>query len=188
MSSAIKLWLVLNVTLFAAACVNPPHVVKVNDSSLPLLPPATMGSTYQVTQSLHGEYGDKSFSLRCVVSVNPEKLSVICLTAMGLRAFSLSYDGQHITEQRAPQVPDSLQATRLLNDLQLAFWPLKVVQQSWQLSGVQVSEPYPGVRRAMRDNKIITEVHTSIDPWKGRVWIHQNEFGYNLYIESAAMD
>jgi hypothetical protein len=166
-------------------CMTTPHVVTTGDKAFPLLSPASLGSVHQVTQQLHGEYGDKSFSLQCPVSVDARKLTLICLTSMGLRAFTLNYDGHDITEQRAPQVPDALQASRLLNDLQLAFWPLSVLQQSWRSTGVEVVEPFPGTRRVMRDGKIITEVHYSSDPWQGRVWLHQNEIGYSLYIESG---
>ena len=176
--------LVLGIML--SGCVTAPHVVATGAQSLPLLSPASLGSVHQVTQQLHGEYGDKSFSLQCPVSVTDHKLTVICLTSMGLRAFTLNYDGHDITEQRAPQVPDALQASRLLNDLQLAFWPLNALQQAWRSTGVEVVEPFAGTRRVLRDGKIITEVHYSTDPWKGRVWLHQNEIGYSLYIESVS--
>jgi hypothetical protein len=178
--------LILSVLL--SGCMSTPHAVIANNQSLPLLSPASLQTSHQVNQVLHGEYGDRSFSLRCVVTANTEKLSVICLTGIGLRAFTLTYDGKNLNEQRAPQVPDSLQASLLLNDLQLAFWPLNALQQSWQASGLQVTEPYPGTRRVMRNDKVIVEVHYSTDPWQGRVWLHQNELGYGLFIESSAME
>jgi len=166
----------------------PPAVLPSNQGvqqSLPLLPPASLGASHQVTQLLHGEYADKSFSLQCAITTNADKLSVICLTSMGLRAFTLNYDGKQLTEQRAPQLPDALRAEQLLNDLQLAFWPLSAIQQSWRNAGVQVTEPYPGTRRVERNGTIISEVHYSRDPWEGRVWLHQNQIGYSLYIESS---
>jgi hypothetical protein len=169
-------------------CMTTRHAVEANDQSLPLLSPAVLSASHQVNQVLHGEYGDQSFNLRCVVTANAEKLSVICLTGMGLRAFTLTYDGKNLTEQRASQVPASLQATRLLNDLQLAFWPLNELQKSWTGAGLQVTEPYPGTRRVMRNSKIVVEVHYSSDPWQGRVWLHQNELGYGLFIESSVME
>ncbi len=175
-------------SIVLGGCTTLTHPAITSNYSLPLLSPSSLGSSHQVTQLLHGEYADKSFTLQCVVTATPEKVAIICLTSMGLRAFTLTYDGSNVTEQRAPQVPDALQASRLLNDLQLAFWPLNVVQHAWQTSGVEVSEPYPGTRRVTREHKIITEVHYSKDPWQGRVWLHQNELGYSLYIESSAME
>jgi len=188
MHSGLRRCGVLVLSMLLSSCISAPQAVVATTQSLPLLSPASLSASHQVNQVLHGEYAGKSFSLRCVVTVDALKLSVICLTGMGMRAFTLTYDGKNLSEQRAPQVPDSLQASRLLNDLQLAFWPLSELQKSWVGAGLQVTEPYPGTRRVMHDGKVIVEVHYSNDPWQGRVWLDQNELGYGLFIESSAME
>ena len=172
-----------------SACVSAPHsVVPNNAAGWPLLSPASLLQPRQVTQVLRGDYAEHGFSLRSVVTVDAQQLTVIGLTAMGLRAFTLKYDGEHLSEERAPQVPEALQARQLLNDLQLAFWPLSALQQSWQAAGGELSEPYPGTRRLQRAGVLLAEVHYASDPWNGRVWLRHFDYPYSLYIESSPLE
>ncbi|MGC3979836.1 MAG: DUF3261 domain-containing protein [Steroidobacteraceae bacterium] len=176
----------LCVCFLLTACVSAPkNIAAGNDSTWPLLTPASAGQSRQVTQVLRGDYADNSFTLRSVVTVDATQLTVIGLTTMGLRAFTLKYDGNNLSEERAPQVPDALQARQLLNDLQLAFWPLSILQQSWQAAGGEVSEPYPGTRRLKRAGTLLAEVHYAGDPWNGRVWLRHFDYPYSLFIESS---
>ncbi len=172
-----------------SACVSTTHnTAAVEASSWPLLTPASLGQTRLITQILHGEYGDNNFSLHSVVTADAQQLTVIGLTSMGLRAFTLKYDGQNLNEARAPQVPAALQSRQLLNDLQLAFWPLSALQQSWQSAGGEVSEPYAGTRRLKKAGVLLAEVHYAADPWNGRVWLKHFDHRYSLYIESSPME
>jgi hypothetical protein len=99
----------------------------------------------------------------------------------------VKYDGQDLSEERAPQVPAALQSRQLLNDLQLAFWPLSALQQSWQSAGGEVTEPYAGTRRLKRAGVLLAEVHYAANPWNGRVWLKHFDHPYSLYIESSPM-
>lgn len=175
--------------LVLAGCVSTPRA-HAPDGVIgwPLLSPASLMQSHQVSQVLRGDYADNSFSLRSVVTVDAQQLTVIGLSSMGLRAFTLKYDGHNLSEQRAPQVPDSLQARQLLNDLQLAFWPLPALQQAWQAAGGEVTEPYPGTRRLKRANTLLAEVHYAADPWNGRVWLRHFDYPYSLYIESSPLE
>jgi predicted hotdog family 3-hydroxylacyl-ACP dehydratase len=181
------LWL----ALLLAGCVSAPHVnapITVGASSAwPLLSPVSLQQTRRVTQVLRGDYADNSFTLRSVVTVDAQQLTVIGLTSMGLRAFTLKYDGHNLAEERAPQVPESLQSRQLLNDLQLAFWPLATLQQAWQAQGGAVSEPYPGTRRLHRAGVLLVEVHYAADAWNGRVWLRHFDTPYSLFIETSPM-
>lgn len=171
-----------------AGCVSTQTLTPVDNEGWPLLPPATLGQSKQVTQVLRGDYGDSSFSLRSVVTVDAQQLTVVGLTSMGMRAFTVKYDGQHLSEERVPQVPEALQARQLLNDLQLAFWPLPALQQAWQSAGGQVSEPYPGTRRLQRNGELVAEVHVAEDAWHGRVWLRHFDYPYSLYIETIPLE
>ncbi len=175
--------------LFAlSGCVTTHTLTPADNEGWPLLPPATLGQSKQVTQVLRGDYADSSFSLRSVVTVDAQQLTVVGVTGMGMRAFTVKYDGQNLSEERVPQVPDALQARQLLNDLQLAFWPLPALQQAWQAAGGQVSEPYPGTRRLQRNGVLLAEVHVADDAWHGRVWLRHFDYPYSLYIETIPLE
>lgn len=158
------------------------------DEGWPLLTPASLGRAQQVTQVLRGDYANSSFTLRSVVSVDAQQLTVVGLSSMGMRLFTLKYDGVNLSEERVPQVPETLQARQLLNDLQLAFWPLPALQQAWQTVGGQVSEPYPGTRRLQRNGVLLAEVHVAEDAWRGRVWLRHFDYPYSLFIETIPLE
>lgn len=60
----------------------------------------------------------------------------IALMAMGMKVWSIDYDGMVITEERGEQVPDALQAQYLMRDIALVYWPsasLKTQLKDWTL-------------------------------------------------------
>ncbi len=175
--------------VFLTGCMSAPRqVATVTADTLPLLSPALLGQSQQASQVLRGDYGDAVFTLRSVVTVDAQQLTVIGLTSMGLRAFTLKYDGQNLSEERVPQVPQALQSRQLLNDLQLAYWPLSALQAAWRDSGVAVSEPYAGTRRLKRGDVLLAEVHYASDAWNGRVWLRHFDHPYSLFIETAPLE
>lgn len=171
-----------------AGCATPSQRTTSVDA-WPLLTPAALGSTQQVKQLLRGAFGAQDFNLQCAVTVEPGKLAVIGVTALGLRAFTLDYDGKQLKEERAPQLPDFVSAQQLLNDLQLAFWPLPELQSAYRPAQGEVVEPFKGTRRLLRQGRLLAEVHyADANPWSGRLWLSNFVYGYSLYIETSPLE
>jgi len=156
--------------------------------SWPLLPPGTLGHAAQVRQILHAAFQSRTVDLQCVVTVDGDRLTVVGLNTLGLRAFKVSYDGVRIDQQRAPQVPAFVDGARLIEDIQLAFWPLAALQSALAPAGWTVAEPFPGTRRLLHDDALIAEVHyATADPWSGRVWLVNLRDRYSLSIDTSAL-
>ena len=154
----------------------------------PLLPPSTLGATRSTLQVVHGAYGEQDAAFQCVVDVGPQHLTLVGLSAQGQRLFSLRHDGRQIEVQRSPLTPEQLDPKRVLTDLQFALWPLSALQQALAGSIWQVSEPTPATRRLRRESRLIAEVHYhDADPWKGRFWLSNFEFGYSLFVASQPL-
>ena len=67
------------------------------------------------------------------------------------------------------------------------FWPLAALQPRLQQEGWQLSEPAPGTRRLRRGAQLVAEVHYAAeDPWAGRSWLVNLDYGYSLQIDSQA--
>jgi hypothetical protein len=127
-------------------------------------------------------------TLNCVVTVKDGAMTIVGLGTMGLRVFTIKYDGESTQFETSVPIPPQLTAERLLADLQLVYWPLATLAQPLQASGWQVTEPAPGTRRLRHGNRLIAEVHyASADPWVGRSWLVNLEHGYTLSLESKAM-
>ena len=123
--------------------------------------------------------------MNCVVTVHGDMLTVIGLSAKGVRAFTLRYDGKQVAVENDLPVPPQLTPERLLADIQLVYWPLDALRSSLQSNGWELTEPFSGTRRLRRGATLVAEVHyDNIDPWQGRSWLVNLQYGYTLAIDS----
>ena len=180
-----RLLFALALALASAACATRPVAPA---PTWPLLGPSALGESQQVRQVLHAAYGATTVGLQCVVTVTPDGLEVVGVTALGQRAFTVEYDGEHVKAERAPQMPATVDPARLVNDLELVYWPLAALESALSPLGWTVSEPFAGTRRLTRDGHLIAEVHyADAHPWSGRVWLSNFAAHYSLSIESAPL-
>lgn len=157
-------------------------------AAFPLLSPQSLGRSVERQQSLRLAIRDTNASFRCVVTVDAQEVVVIGLTALGARAFTLSYDGSRIDSQTTiadERAPDPRQ---ILTDLQLAYWPLAQLQAATAGTAWEVSEPQEGLRRVLHAGRLHAEVHyQDAAPWNGRLWLVNFPLGYSLDIESRPL-
>jgi hypothetical protein len=112
-------------------------------------------------------------------------MTIVGLSAMGVRIFTIKYDGQSTSVENTLPIPPQLTPERLLADFQLVYWPLGALRPPLEAAGWKVTEPAPGTRRLRRDDRLLVEVHyANADPWAGRSWLVNIEHGYTLNIES----
>ncbi len=151
----------------------------------PLVAPSAAGDR-AVSQVVRGALGVREMTLNCVVSVKGNEMSVIGLNAMGVRLFTLRYDGKSVSAEKSFGLPEELKPEFLIADLQFVFWPLTSLEGPLRAAGYEVSESTPGTRRLRRGDRLIAEAHhTGPDPWAGRAWLVNLEYGYSLQIEAA---
>jgi len=166
-------------------CASTPHSPAAPASTWPLATPASLGNSLEVTQILRGAFGAREITLQCAVNATSTQLHVVGLTSLGLRVFTIKYDGEHLEAEHASQVPEFFKPEQLVNDLQLVFWPLSALQQTFAGTQWQVTEPHVGTRRPRRAEQLIAEVHyADPDPWTGRAWIVHFDVPYTVGIES----
>lgn len=157
--------------------------------AMPVLPPSSLGQIRSERQIVHAAYADQTATMQCVLEIAPQRLQLIAVNAMGLRLFSVRVEGEQVTVERAPGVPEQIDPARILADVQLAYWPLATLQRAYADSGWNVSEPFAHTRRLTRDGRLISEVHYAAnarDVWKQRLWLSNVAFGYTLGIEPQA--
>ena len=171
--------------LTACASSPQPHPVQ---TSRPLVSPVALGVERAANQVVRGAIGDREMTLNCVITVKDGAMTVVGLNAMGVRLFTVRYDGTQIEADHSVSTPAELTPERLIADLQLVFWPLASLQQPLQAAGWTVSQPVPGIRRLRRGDRLIAEAHyRDQDPWAGRAWLANFEYGYSLQIDSRAL-
>ena len=145
--------------------------------------------TLTANQVLRVAVGEREATLNCVVAVTQQNITIVGMTALGLRAFTVKFDGEHVTAEAQAAVPQAMPPERLVNDLQLVYWPLATLKKALARSDWQVSEPAPFTRRLRRGDRLIAEVHYSaVDAWNSRAWLVNLEFDYTLNIESQRLE
>ncbi len=182
--------LALIVLLLAACAQLAPPASPAATSPAGIVPPSFAPpdalSPRSASQVIHAAYGSRVATLRTAVQIDAAGLTVVGVTATGMRLFTASFDGKQVAAERGPFVPKEISPERVLADMQLALWPLASLQGAYAGSGQTVSEPHPGVRRVLRGDRLVVEVHyASDDPWNGRLWFVNFEFGYSLTIDTT---
>jgi hypothetical protein len=189
MKRAMRLTIAASLGLLAlSGCANLPRAQsRAPSPQRPLASPAAAGER-AVSQVVRGGTGKREMTLSCVVSVKDGVMSVVGLNAMGVRLFTISYDGKLVQVEKAFAIPEAITPERLLADLQLVYWPLQPLRETLRPAGFEVSEPAPGARRLRRGDRWIAEVHyASGDAWSGRAWLVNLEFGYSLQMDSQPL-
>ena len=176
-------WIAL---LALCACVSaPPNPAR---PARPLVAPATLGAERIVNQVVRGAFGSRELTFNCVVTVKDGAMTLIGTNSLGLRLFTIRYDGKIVQSEMAPAMQEPLLSEKLLADLQLVFWPSGILIEPLRQAGWQLTEPASGIRRLRRGEQLVAEAHySSTDPWSGRSWLVNFEFGYSLQIDSQAL-
>jgi hypothetical protein len=149
---------------------------------LPLLkiPPATLGAK-TAEQRLTIAWPGNQRTLEMALDIDADTLTVIGL-ALGARLFSFDYDGEKITETKP--LPGGLSATRIANDLLLAYAPLDALRAALP-TGWTIHEEQ-GVRQVFLNEKLNISIHyIEGSPWQGRVVFDNHALYYQLTLDSS---
>jgi hypothetical protein len=187
LSSSLLNWSGALALLTLGACASSPP--RAPAAALwPLVAPASLGSERVVSQVVRGAFGSRELTFNCVVTVKDGSMTMVGMNSLGLRLFTIRYDGKAVQSEMAPAMPKAFMPERLLADMQLVFWPFASLEKPMRDAGWQLSEPTAGLRRLRHGDQLIAEAHyDGEDPWSARSWLVNFEHGYSLQIDSQAM-
>lgn len=165
--------------LAVAGCVAPRPLVSP-------LPPQTLGKSITVRQQVTARFDGKVRTMQVALKVVPDDLTLIGLTAVGQRLFTLSWNGRQAKLKSTIGSLASMDPKRILADLQLACWPLSVLQAALpdDLSLQQVGT----ARLLWRDGKLLWLASSETkDRWHSTLVVYNVRMGYQLTIRPLAM-
>ncbi|WP_298211437.1 DUF3261 domain-containing protein [Acidovorax sp.] len=141
-------WAAALLALLVAGCASPPAPDAAR-SPLLALPPSALGCEVAVQQRLTVEQpGKPAQQLEALLEVDTQAVR-LAFFVMGQGMGTMVWDGRKWDKQLSRHWPAQLAPEQVLSDLQLAFWPLQVVQQGmqapWQVEASEVG------RRLLRD-------------------------------------
>ena len=160
--------------------------IEIADAVFLVLPGAEeLTESFDATQLLVAEYGDKSYSFQAQFESRPGMITIVAVTLLGGTLFSVTYDG---TELKTEGFLDAqgLEAKYVLADVLLSFWDSAWLREQLQGAILEVSE-LDNTRRVSRGNETVIVVsYDSNDPWSGRIQFRNLERGYSLDIRTVS--
>ncbi|WP_158637193.1 DUF3261 domain-containing protein [Arenimonas daejeonensis] len=171
--------LVLSTTLLAA-CASAPTRAPAPGAMPPLrLAPAELGRELVLRQRLDFHHGERRESIEALVEVDAASVRLV-MHAQGQVALRVDWNGTTLDQTRAEWLPPVLSGERVLDDLQLVYWPVAAINArlpaGWHLAEASSN------RRLLQDGEIVaTVVYVSAT----HVRLRQRRQGYVLDIHSV---
>ena len=180
--------------MLLAACAQAP--VRPRSLQMPELglSPASLGARLSLAQRLtvqqlpdaatEGLPPERSLEAQLEIETGELRLAAF---AMSQRVLLLRWDGHNLEVKRHPLLPAAVDASRVLRDIQLVYWPLAAVQaalpEGWSVedSGAQ--------RRLLHAGEIEVQIGYAGEPrWQGRAELDNRLERYRLAIDSSVME
>jgi len=146
------------------------------------LPPSSLPTPLALQQQLHFRFGRHERDLDALLEADAQQVR-LAVQAMGQTGVRLQWDGQQLTQQRAPWLPPQVRGERVLDDLQFALWPTAAIAAAVP-AGWQVADD-GRLRTLTRDGHTWLQLERMDD---GSVQLDNRAEGYSLRIESVDMN
>lgn len=149
------------------------------------LPPAALGSSISLQQHLIVEQGGRIDELDAALEVDSQRLDLVGL-ALGQRVLTLHYDGKTLESWRHSMLPTQLRDEDVLEDLQLAFWPVDAIRSALP-PGWRIEDN--GQRRTLfiGDTPVMMIDYSGQPRWIGTIELSNLRYHYRLTIQSVSI-
>lgn len=150
------------------------------------LGPAALGRSVEARQQVTVHYRGKTRRLQMALRVVPDDLTLVGLSAMGQRVFTLGWNGRSIERGRGLDAGKRIPAKRILADLELAYWPLPALRQALTDPDLRLQQ-LGNTRTLWRGTKLIWLAYRAHgNPWHSRLTIYNARLGYRLDVKPLA--
>ncbi|MFA5919860.1 MAG: DUF3261 domain-containing protein [Methylococcaceae bacterium] len=154
---------------------------------MPMAPPA--GPSRRIVQQITALWPDRKETLLCVLELDKQRIAMAGLSNDGLSLFNLTYDGRAIVSDKSPLLPDSVAPEFILSDLQLAYWPVAVLQESLRASSWRLEADRTHRRLYYQGNKTVEVNYLEPDAvWAKSVELINYRYNYRLYIKTISYE
>ncbi|WP_066458156.1 DUF3261 domain-containing protein [Castellaniella caeni] len=148
------------------------------------LPQPGLTPAVQAHQLLTSRYRGREHALTVVLDADARRLSLVGLSMVGIRLFTLQYDAHGLQARQHVAAPGLPPAAQVLSDIMLSYWPVAawqaVLPTGWQLVDA-------GLQRRLLDERgeIVTRIDYDAAPGGRRpVQVQQRAFGYDIHIQN----
>jgi hypothetical protein len=166
--------------LMLAGCASAPApVARLNLK----LAPAALGASISLQQHLKVERNGRIDELDAAIEIDDKRVDLVGL-AFGQRVLTLHYDGKQLTTWRHLMLPAQVRADDVLEDMQLALWPVEAIAARLP-AGWRVEEDGM-LRRLYLEQELVTTIaYSAVPRWNGTIKMNNLRYNYRLTIESS---
>lgn len=147
------------------------------------LAPAALGDSISLQQHLTVERGGRIDELDAAIEVDAANVGMVGL-AFGQRVLTIDYDGKELTTWRHVMLPAQVRGEDVLEDMQLALWPVAAVAAALP-SGWRIEENGMLRRLYLGDELVTTVAYSATPRWSGTIKMDNLRYKYRLTIQSA---
>jgi len=147
------------------------------------LPPAALGEAISLQQHLTVERNGRIDELDAAIEVDAAHVEMVGL-AFGQRVLTVNFDGQQMKTWRHLMLPSQVKAEDVLEDMQLALWPVQAVAAGLA-PGWRVEENGMLRRLYLGDELVTTVAYSAAPRWSGTIKMDNLRYKYRLTIQSA---
>jgi len=163
-------------TVVVSALIGCSTVATRDTPSPPLAPFIGFAQPQRYTQTVTITRDGQDYRMLCVLELDERGLVLVAFTELGQRLFTLEYRSRKPKVDPSPVLPATFDANLVLGDLQLVYWPIRLLQESSN-KGWSVVEPIGGnERRLVHDKDVVAVVRRnangSIDIWRPALRYH----------------
>lgn len=154
--------------------------------TLPMLDP--IGPASRIVQEITAHWQGKHQSFTCVLELDPKQIAMAAVSKEGLSLFNLYYDGKVANIAKSELPKDVLPPEKIIEDLQLAYWPLSLWQEklskSWHINDDTKQ------RRLYLNDELVTEIayHDSAEGWPKTLTLTNHRYRYKLKIKTISYE
>jgi len=154
---------------------------------MPMAPP--VGPSRRVVQQITALWPDRKETLLCVLELDKQRIAMAGLSNDGLGLFNLTYDGETIVSDKSPLLPDSVAPEFIITDLQLAYWPVDVLQKNLNASSWRLEVDTTHRRLYYQGNKMVEVNYPVPDAvWAKSVELINYRHNYRLQIKTISYE
>jgi hypothetical protein len=190
---------ILLLTLFLNSCAllrtsseQTPTVTVLNQVSVQLPKPVAFGFNGSATQILTATYtinnAVKTYSSQVEIEKTPHKLLMVALSGFGAEVFSLQYDGVNIHSTSLPMPNAAMGVKHALADFIFTYAPPDVLNVMLQGTGLQLTGTAKMRVIRYQHKPVIKIYYQNIDPWQGKVTLHNLALHYKIDITTVSAD
>ncbi|WGM40549.1 DUF3261 domain-containing protein [Caulobacter sp. NIBR1757] len=148
------------------------------------LPPAYPGEK-EMAQSIVAQYGPRKVAFDALVSLSPQKVTVIVTAPAGPRVAQIDWDATGVRTKTDGAPPPGFRGENVLADLVMTSWPRTALEKA--LGGRLEVWDYPdGHRKLVRDRELVVDIPPAVRDADGssKRTLTNHDFGYTLTIVS----